>query len=78
MRGPSIEARGAKLHTPAWNAQRAPAPPVATGRWYFVVTIASVGLLAAVPFFHAASRLDRPQLRKLARVWRPGVSSASR
>ena len=36
-----------------------------TGRWYFVVTIASVGLLAAVPFFHAASRLDRPQLRKV-------------
>ena len=29
-----------------------------------VITIASVGLLAAVPFFHAASRLDRPQLRK--------------
>lgn len=36
-----------------------------TGRWYFVITIASVGLLAAVPFFHAASRLDRPQLRRV-------------
>ena len=42
-----------------------PAPPGPTGRWYFVITIASVGLLAAVPFFHAASRLDRPQLRKV-------------
>jgi DNA uptake protein ComE-like DNA-binding protein len=30
-----------------------------------VVTIATAGLLAAVPFFHAASRLDRPQLRKV-------------
>ena len=46
------------------DRHRAPAPPVPTGKWYFVVTIASGGLLAAVPFFHAASRLDRPQLRK--------------
>lgn len=45
-------------------AHRAPSTEP-TGRWYFVVTIASVGLLAAVPFFHAASRLDRPQLRKI-------------
>ena len=35
-----------------------------TGKWYFVVTIASGGLLAAVPFFHAASALARPDLRK--------------
>lgn len=40
-----------------------PPPQVATGKWYFVVTIATAGLLAAVPFFHAASRLERPQLR---------------
>ncbi len=48
---------------PAWSTP--PPPPVATGKWYFVVTIATAGLLAAVPFFHAASRLDRPQLRKV-------------
>ena len=51
------------------NAQPAgwspPPPKVATGKWYFVITIATAGLLAAVPFFHAASRLDRPQLRKV-------------
>ena len=39
-------------------------PPGPTGKWYFVITIASIGLLAAVPYFHAASRLERPQLRK--------------
>ena len=44
----------------------APLPPSGpTGRWYFVITILSAGLLAAVPFFHAASRLDRPHLRKV-------------
>lgn len=48
--------------------QSAP-PPVAasagpTGRWYFVVTILTGGLFAAIPFFHAASRLDRNDLRK--------------
>lgn len=36
-----------------------------SGRWYFVITILSFGLLAAVPFFHAASRLDKPRLRKV-------------
>ncbi len=51
--------------TAAYIAQKAPAPQVATGKWYFVVTIATVGLLAALPFFHAASRLDRPELRKV-------------
>ena len=62
----------------AWTGHRAPgagAPHLGapahqapgtgpTGRWYFVVAIASGGLLAAVPFFHAASRLNRPELRK--------------
>lgn len=51
--------------TPASIQQIAPAPRGATGKWYFVVTIATAGLLAALPFFHAASRLDRPQLRKV-------------
>lgn len=36
-----------------------------TGKWYFVITILSAGLLAAVPFFHAASRLGRPDLRRI-------------
>ena len=35
-----------------------------TGRWYYVITWVSLGLLAAVPFFHAASQLNRPALRK--------------
>lgn len=50
---------------PAWGATVAPVPQGPTGKWYFVITIATAGLLAAVPFFHAASRLDRPQLRKV-------------
>ncbi len=50
---------------PATSVRQIPAPKGPTGRWYFVITLATVGLLAAVPFFHAASRLDRPQLRKV-------------
>lgn len=53
---------------PNWSGPPPPSPlppSVATGKWYFVITIATAGLLAAVPFFHAASRLDRPQLRKV-------------
>lgn len=40
--------------------------PVRGGIWYFVVTIASAGIFTAVPFWHAASRLGRPEVRKLA------------
>ena len=53
----------------AWTEHRGPRYPVVpvspgpTGAWYFLITILSCGLLAAVPFFHAASRLDRPKLR---------------
>ena len=36
------------------------------GAWYFVLTIASAGLLAAVPFWHAASRLGRREVRNRA------------
>jgi hypothetical protein len=39
------------------------------GIWYFVLTVVSVGFLAAVPFWHAASRLGRPGVRKLALVY---------
>lgn len=28
-----------------------------TGNWYFIITLASFGSLAAVPLFHAASRV---------------------
>lgn len=56
--------------TPAYLPRMSPPPPAeATGRWYFVVTLASVGLLACVPFFHAASRLDRPDLNKMGAVF---------
>lgn len=61
------ENRSPRAHAPApvAVAQYSPASSGPTGRWYLVITIASIGLLAAVPFFHAASRLDRPQLRKV-------------
>ncbi len=36
------------------------------GRWYFLVTVLTAGFLAALPFWHAASRLGRPAVRKLA------------
>lgn len=46
-----------------------PAPQLAasepTGNWYFIITLASFGSLAAVPFFHAASRLEKQSLTKL-------------
>lgn len=44
---------------------RAPVAAEPTGKWYFVVVLASAGLLAAVPFFHAASRLQKPSLMKV-------------
>lgn len=36
------------------------------GGWYLGVPILSAGILAAVPFWHAHSRLNRPGLRSLA------------
>ena len=36
------------------------------GGWYLGVPILSAGVFAAVPFWHAQSRLDRPELRALA------------
>lgn len=36
------------------------------GGWYFVLAICSAGFLAAVPFWHAARRLGRAQVRTLA------------
>ena len=39
------------------------------GVWYFVLTVLSAGFLAAVPFWHAWSRLRRPRLRTLALIY---------
>ncbi len=36
------------------------------GGWYFVLTIFSAGIFAAVPFWHATSRLGRRDVRTLA------------
>jgi hypothetical protein len=36
-------------------------PP--SGKWYFAVTLLSIGMLTWIPFAHAASRLDRRDLR---------------
>ena len=36
------------------------------GGWYFVVVICSAGILAAVPFWHASARLQRPTVRRSA------------
>ena len=41
----------------------------ATGKWYFITTAASCGLLAAVPFFHAATVLRKPSLRKVGAAY---------
>lgn len=37
-----------------------------SGGWYFVAAICSAGVLSALPFWHAAYRLQRPALRRLA------------
>lgn len=41
----------------------------ARGGWYFAVTILTAGFLAAVPFWHAAKRLGRESVRRLALVY---------
>jgi hypothetical protein len=48
-----------------------PTPPTVgnrfrSGGWYFVAAICSAGVLSALPFWHAAYRLQRPALRRLA------------
>ncbi|WP_204163925.1 DUF2510 domain-containing protein [Nocardioides solisilvae] len=57
---------------------RPPPPPVespasGSGRWYILVPLLTMGLFAAVPFFHAASRLGRPDLRRIG----AGVAATS-
>ncbi|WP_324273568.1 hypothetical protein [Blastococcus brunescens] len=41
----------------------------ANGRWYFYVTVFTAGFLAALPFWHAARRLDRPSVRRQAWIF---------
>lgn len=41
---------------------------VVKGRWYFVVTVCSGGVLAWLPFVHAGNHLRRPSVTRLA--WR--------
>jgi hypothetical protein len=37
-----------------------------SGGWYFAVTVVSAGVFAAIPFWHAAHRLGRRDVRSLA------------
>lgn len=46
-----------------------PRTPTWAGSWYFVVTVVSLGLLAWIPFVHAASRLRSRSRRMLAVVY---------
>lgn len=39
------------------------------GIWYFLITVLTGGFLAAVPFWHAWTRLRRPAMRKIAVVY---------
>jgi hypothetical protein len=43
------------------------------GVWYFLVTVLSFGLLAWVPFVHAAGRLHRRSIIVLAVVYAAGA-----
>jgi hypothetical protein len=59
------------MTTPQLPAQAPPTAPTAgerfrAGGWYFVLSILSVGFLAAIPFWHAAVRLGRREVRTLA------------
>jgi hypothetical protein len=49
-------------------------PPFWAGSWYFLITVASFGLLAWVPFVHAANRLRRRSIVVLAVIY--GTASA--
>ena len=54
----------------ATNGAGHPAPTARPGgAWYFVVTILTAGFLAAVPFWHAANRLRRDDVRRWAAIY---------
>jgi hypothetical protein len=42
---------------------------IPTGQWYFVITVLTGGILAWVPFLHAAQRLGRPAIRRRAAAY---------
>jgi hypothetical protein len=48
---------------------RQPVSPNGGGVWYFVLTVLSAGFLAAVPFWHAWTRLRRPAVRTMALIY---------
>jgi hypothetical protein len=61
--------------SPAWHqvpsapgrpGGRSPLGRPTGGTWYFLVTVLTAGFLAAVPFWHAYTRLRRPALRSMA------------
>lgn len=51
------------------TAARSPGRPWPAGAWYFAITVLSAGLLAAKPFWHAASRSRRSGPRRLALLY---------
>lgn len=61
------------MTSPRSPGRQAPTPNAPTllqrlqaGAWYFALTIFSAGFLAAIPFWHAAKRLRRREVRSLA------------
>lgn len=44
-------------------------PPIWAGLWYFPVVVLSAGILAPIPFIHAAVRLRRTSVRILAGMY---------
>jgi hypothetical protein len=61
MTPPNLPARKPSEPTPGQRFR--------AGGWYFVVAICTGGFLAAVPFWHAANRLGRPEVRARAIVF---------
>jgi hypothetical protein len=55
------------------DTDRAPRTP--TGRWYFVAAILSAGVLAWLPFFHAARHLGDRALNRL--IWLYGAAGVA-
>jgi DNA uptake protein ComE-like DNA-binding protein len=51
-------------------------PSAWAGSWYFVITVISAGLLAWVPFMHAAARLHRRSITVLTAVYAAGAVTA--
>ncbi|MGY2065607.1 helix-hairpin-helix domain-containing protein [Blastococcus sp. SYSU DS0619] len=56
---------GASAH----GSTKSLADRLANGRWYFYVTVFSAGFLAGLPFWHAAQRLGRSSVRRLAWIY---------